>query len=82
MKDLGRVIPVNVAPMAMFAGYLGLFSLLMIPAPFAILTGIMALVHLRKHPEKQGKVRAWIGVTLGVVGTIMLGLVIYASLAP
>ena len=57
---------------AIAAGYLGLISLLMIPAPFAILTGAVAIRAIGRDPAKRGLGRAWFGLVMGMLGTIGL----------
>lgn len=70
------LIPVNVPSIAMVAGYLGLLSILIFPAPGALIAGIVGVVHLRKHPEKSGMGRCITGIVLGllfsVIGAAML----------
>lgn len=57
---------------AIAAGYLGLISLVMIPAPIAILCGIVAIREINREPAKRGLGRAWFGIVMGVLGTIAL----------
>jgi hypothetical protein len=66
------VLPVGRSPWAIAAGYLGLFSLLLLPAPFAVATGLLALHDIRSDPTKHGKGRAIFGITLGAIGTLAL----------
>jgi hypothetical protein len=51
-----------------------------VPAPFALLTGILAVVDIRKHSEKHGMGRAVFGIVMGALGTIGLMAVIITSL--
>lgn len=58
-------------PRALWAYYLGLFSL--IPG-FGVFLGIAALIlgigglrHVKLHPEARGKVHAWVGVIMGAL---------------
>jgi hypothetical protein len=51
---------------------LGLFSLICFPAPLALVFGILAIIDIRKHPEKHGMGRAIFGVVMGLLGTIGL----------
>lgn len=69
--SLAILIPVRVDPIALIAGYLGLFSILMVPAPFALALGIVGLVRLKSRPESKGHVRAILGIVLGSLGTIL-----------
>lgn len=62
---LALVVPVGRSVWAIFAGYLGLLSVLILPAPFAILCGVLAIKDIGKHPHKLGLVRAWFGILAG-----------------
>ncbi|HEX4966615.1 MAG TPA: GYF domain-containing protein [Thermoanaerobaculia bacterium] len=73
------VLPVGRSGWAIAAGYLGLLSLLGIFAPFAVITGVVALRDIAKHPEKHGLGRAWFGIILG--GLVTIGLVIAFAVA-
>jgi GYF domain 2/Domain of unknown function (DUF4190) len=66
------IAPVGRSPWAIAAGYLGLFSLLLLPAPFAVATGLLALHDIRSDPTKHGKGRAIFGIVLGAIGTLVL----------
>jgi Domain of unknown function (DUF4190)/zinc-ribbon domain len=68
-RELRFLLPVNTAPLALTAGYLGLFSILLVPGPVAVLVGILALVELHRQPDRYGRGRAWCGVVMGVLGT-------------
>jgi hypothetical protein len=61
------LLPVGRSGWAIAAGYLGLISLLAFPAPFALLTGILAIRDMKKHPEKHGMGRAIFGIVMGVL---------------
>jgi hypothetical protein len=63
---------------AIAAGYLGLISLVMIPAPFAFLAGIVAIRDIKRHEKKRGLGRAWFGIVMGTLGTVGL---VFASIA-
>ena len=70
---LARVLlPVGRSGWAIAAGYLGLFSLLLAPAPFAIAAGLLALADMRRHPEKLGMGRTVFGLVMGALGTVAL----------
>jgi len=60
------LIPVGRSPWAIASGYLGLVSVLLIFAPFAIITGCIAIYDIRKHPTRHGMVRAIFGILMGV----------------
>ena len=66
------LLPVGRSVLAIVAGYLGLISVLVFPAPFALLVGVLAIVDIRRHPEKHGLGRAIFGVLMGAAGTILL----------
>jgi len=72
---LDLLIPLHVDFWALAAGYLALFSVLLFPGPFALATGIMGLVRIRRTPGARGHVRAWLGIIMGSLGTIGLGIV-------
>jgi hypothetical protein len=66
------VVPVNPSMWAVAAGYLGLFSVLCLPGPIAIFAGIKGLQEIKRDPNKNGDGRAWFGIIMGVLGTIVL----------
>ena len=74
------ILPVGRSGWAIASGYLGLFSVLLVFAPFALLTGILAVADIRKHSDKHGMGRAIFGIVMGALGTIGLIVVIVASL--
>jgi hypothetical protein len=66
------LLPVGRSGWAIAAGYLGLFSVLMIPAPFALLCAIMGIRSIRRDKNVHGMGRAIFGLIMGLVGTIGL----------
>ncbi|MCX6343530.1 MAG: DUF4190 domain-containing protein [Armatimonadetes bacterium] len=70
------LIPVDVSSLAMMAGYMGLFSIFLLPAPISLLIGILAIYDLERNPGKNGKGRAIFGIVMGAVGTVFLVLVV------
>ena len=66
------LLPVGRSGWAIAAGYLGLVSLLIVPAPFALFCGLMAVRDIRKNPKKRGMGRAIFGLVLGVLGTALI----------
>ncbi len=66
------LLPVGRSGLAIAAGYAGLFSPLMLPAPVAILLGILAIVDIKRHPEKHGMGRAIFGIAMGVACPVLL----------
>lgn len=77
-SSLARMmLPVGRSMWAIAAGYLGLFSLILCPAPLALVIGIIAIWHLKRNPHLHGMGRAIFGVVMGALGTIglILGLI-------
>ena len=66
------LLPVGRSGFAIAAGYLALFSVLVVPAPLALLFGVLALRDIKKHPEKSGRGRAWFSIVFGGLFTILL----------
>ena len=76
------LLPVGRSTMAIAAGYLGLVSVIFFPAPFALLTGILALRDIKLHPEKGGKGRAIFGVVMGsIFSCFLVGFIVMGVLA-
>ena len=65
-------LPVGRSGWAITAGYLGLLSILFLPAPFAIWTGIMAIREIKQDPTKHGMGRAIFGIVMGSLILILL----------
>jgi hypothetical protein len=63
------ILPVGRSLWAIASGYLGLVSVLLIPAPFALFTGIMAILEMRRNPKARGMGRAVFGIVMGALGT-------------
>ena len=59
------MIPVGLSGWAIAAGYLGLFAVLLVPAPFALLAGILGVRAIRRDPKKHGMFRAIFGIVMG-----------------
>lgn len=66
------LLPVGRSGWAIAAGYAGLFALLIVPGPVALLLGIVAVRDLRRHPRKHGMGRAVFGIVAGAVATVVL----------
>jgi uncharacterized protein DUF4190 len=65
---------------AIAAGYAGLFSLLILPAPLALGLGIAALRDIRRN-GKRGRGRTWFALVLGSLGTVaVLGILFFSLL--
>ena len=65
------LLPVGRSWLAILAGYVGLFAILVIPAPFALLLGILAIRHIRRNPGKHGMGRAVFAVVMGGLFTLL-----------
>lgn len=66
------LIPIGRSGLAIAAGYAGLFCLLILPGPIAMVLGVLAIMDLRKHPNKLGRGRAWFGLIAGVIASALL----------
>jgi hypothetical protein len=77
---LEMLLPVNRLPLAIVAGYLGIFSLLIFPGPIALFVSVIALQQLKTKPEVAGAGRAWFGLIAGAVATVVLIIIILNSL--
>jgi hypothetical protein len=75
------LLPVGRSPYAIAAGYLGLISLLMLPAPLALLFGILGVRDIQKNPEKTGMGRAIFGIVMGAIFSIPLALLAVGGIA-
>ena len=62
------------------SGYLGLVSILLVFAPFALIFGILGIRDIRNNSEKHGMGRAIFGVVMGALFSILLLLFIYFSI--
>lgn len=72
------LLPVGRSGWAIAAGYLGLLSVLLVPAPFALLLGILAIRDIKKNPQRHGMGRAIFGIVMGVIFSIALLLMFVA----
>jgi Domain of unknown function (DUF4190) len=68
-QDMELLVPINVAPLALIAGYVGFASMFCFPAPIALVLGVVALRSLAKNPQQTGKGRAWLAIVTGGLGT-------------
>ena len=73
------ILPVGRSGWAIAAGYLGLFAILIRPAPLALIAGLMAVSDIRKHSEKLGMGRAIFGIVAGAIGSALLVAIIASS---
>jgi hypothetical protein len=76
-EDIGQdpamrmLLPVGLSGWAIVSGYLGLFSVLCLPAPFAVLTGVLAIREIKRNPKKHGMGRATFGIVMGSLAIIV-----------
>lgn len=79
---LGLIVPVGPqSGSAIVAGYLAVFGVVIWPLGFfGALVGVFALKDLKAHPEKKGHGRAWTGIVLGGLETLLLVWVVVNSL--
>jgi len=73
------ILPVGRSGWAIAAGYLGLFAVLVLPAPFALAVGIRAVVDIKHSPDKHGMGRAVFGIVMGAVFSALLVVLIVAG---
>ena len=73
------LLPVNRSGYSIIAGYLGLISILLIPAPFALLFGFLGIRDIKNNDEKHGMGRAIFGIAMGAIFSILLLWVIIKS---
>lgn len=71
-RSIEALLPVNRSGLAIAAGYAGLFAVLLVFAPVALLLGVLALRDLSHKPTVGGRGRAWFGVVAGGLGTLAL----------
>jgi hypothetical protein len=70
------LIPLDVTVWAVIAGYLALFAVLIVPAPFALGAGLIARRDLRRRPDRRGKGRATFAIVTGGLFTIPFVLIV------
>ena len=86
-RDIGAdpkmrmLMPVGRTGWSIAAGYLGLFSVLLVPAPLALAISLIAIADLRKDPSKHGMGRAVFGLVMGLLGTLALVAMIISAAA-
>ena len=86
-QDAGMrmLLPVGRSGWAIAAGYFGLFSLIVIGAPFALICGILGVREIKKSQKtdqpKHGMGRAIFGIVIGgIVTLLILAGFVYGSL--
>ena len=73
------LLPVDRSGYAIDAGYLGLLSVLMIFAPFALVFGMLGVMDIRNNSEKHGMGRVIFGTVMGALFSILLVIAIIAT---
>ena len=77
------LLPVGRSGWAIAAGYLGLFGLIVIPAPLALIVSLIAIFDIRRSKntakQKHGMGRAIFGLIVGVVGTLILAFFVFSA---
>ena len=91
-KELGDdfgmrlLMPVGRSGWAIAAGYMGLFGLLVVPAPLALILGIIAVWDIRKSMRtdrpKHGMGRAVFALIIGFLGTALLITILISASLP
>ena len=79
-EALRFIVPVGRSGWAIAAGYLGLLSLILPVGIFALVTGILAVRDIKRHPGRLGLVRAWLGIVLGALTSLCLIIAILACI--
>ena len=74
------LLPVGRSGWAIAAGYAGLFSVVPVFAPIALILGIVAVVDIRRHPQSHGMGRAIFGIVMGAICSVVLGFMIISAL--
>ena len=90
-NDIGQnagmrmILPVGRSGWAIAAGYLGLFGLIILPAPLALIISLIAIYDIRKHRNdpspKHGMGRAVFGLIVGLLGTVILVAIVVSNYA-
>jgi hypothetical protein len=73
------LVPVGRSGWAIAAGYAGLFAVLIVTAPLALLLGIVAVLDIRRK-GRRGMGRAVFGIVMGAIGSVVLGIVVISSM--
>lgn len=76
------LLPVGRSGWAIAAGYLGLFSMILFPAPISIIVSLVAIRDIRRSKGtakvKYGMGRAVFGLVMGILGTVLLGIIVFS----
>ena len=74
------LVPVGRSGLAIAAGYLGLLSFLLLPGPFAVVCGILAIYDIKRNPHKHGMGRAIFAIVCGLGATVILMVLVALAL--
>lgn len=75
------LLPVGRSLWAIAAGYFGLLSVLILPAPIAVILGIVAIIDIRRHPQRHGMGRAIFGLVMGLIFSVGFAILFVGGLA-
>ena len=67
------ILPVGRPGLAIAAGYLGLFALLPFVGFVTLLVSWLAIRKLKRHPELSGRGRAYFGLVMGIITSLLWG---------
>jgi len=76
---LRAVLPVGRTALSIAAGYLGLFAVIPVFAPLALIVGVLALRDLKRKPGALGRGRAIFGVVMGALMSAILLFILVAT---
>jgi hypothetical protein len=79
--ELRYLVPVGRSGFAIAAGYLALFSVLIVPGPLALVCGLLGLRSIARRPELLGRGRAWFGIVAGGIATAFLVFIVIRVIA-
>jgi len=78
------LLPVGRSGWAIAAGYLGLFSMILLPAPISLVVSLVAIRDIRRSKGtarvKHGMGRAIFGLVMGILGTVLLVVILVSTL--
>jgi hypothetical protein len=75
------LMPVGRTPLSIIAGYVALLSVLLVPAPAALVLGICALAQLRHRQAAFGRGRAIFAIAMGGLFSVVLVAAMIAGLS-
>ena len=76
---LRMLLPIGRSILSIAAGYVALFSVLLVPAPIALLLGILAVMQLKRRPDLSGMGRAVFAIVMGSIFSVVLIALVIAS---